>query len=95
MKNYNAFSAYASLAVIGLRMRQMKIWKTIEEHVQIHQKTIRHTPLEKLLDAFINILAGGRDGWFPRRPGRSCFFLKRSTRAVLCVRRGVLMAATA
>ena len=60
MKNYTAFSAYASLAVVGLRMRQMTIWKTIEEHVQIHQKTIRHTPLEKLLDAFINILAGGR-----------------------------------
>lgn len=59
MKNYSAFSAYASLAVVGLRMRQMKIWKTIEEHVEIPQKTIRHTPLDKLLDAFINILAGG------------------------------------
>jgi len=83
MKNYTAFSAYASLAVIGLRMRQMKIWKTIEEHVQIHQKTIRHTPLEKLLDAFINILTGGRglveintrlrpDGLLQRAFGRTC-----------------------
>jgi hypothetical protein len=37
----------------------MKIWETIEKHVQIRQKTIKHKPLDKLLDAFINILAGG------------------------------------
>jgi hypothetical protein len=37
----------------------MKIWEEIEERVQIKQKVIRHTPLEKLMDAFINILAGG------------------------------------
>ena len=60
MKNYSAFSAYASLALVGLRMRQMNIWKTIETHVEIPQKTIRHTPIDKLLDAFITILAGGR-----------------------------------
>lgn len=82
MKNYTAFSAYASLALVGLRMRQMKIWKTIEEHVEIPQKTIRHTPLEKLLDAFITILAGGQglveintrlrpDGLLQRAFGRS------------------------
>jgi hypothetical protein len=27
--------------------------------VQIRQKVIKHKPLDKLLDAFINILAGG------------------------------------
>lgn len=36
----------------------MKLFDTISEHVRIRQKTILHTPLEKLQDAFIAILAG-------------------------------------
>lgn len=59
MSKATRFSARASLAVIGRQMRQMKIWETIERHVQIEQKVIKHKPLDKLLDAFINILAGG------------------------------------
>lgn len=59
MGHYTRFSAQASLAAIGVRMRQMKVWQTVEEKVQIRQKTIRHRPLDKLLDAFVNILAGG------------------------------------
>ena len=53
-------SKRASLAAIGIQMRKWKIWETVGKHVRIRQKVIRHTPLEKLLDAFINILAGGR-----------------------------------
>lgn len=60
MSKHNKFSARASLAAIGVRMRQLGIWQVIEQHVQIHQKVIKHTPLNKLLDAFINILAGGQ-----------------------------------
>jgi len=41
-------------------MRRWRIWETVSEHVRIKQKVIRHTPLDKLLDAFINILAGGQ-----------------------------------
>lgn len=59
MGNYTRFSARASLVAVGRRMRQMKIWATIEEHVQVRQKVIKHEPLDKLLDAFINIVAGG------------------------------------
>jgi hypothetical protein len=40
-------------------MRQVGIWDVIEQQVDIEQKVIKHTPLDKLLDAFINILAGG------------------------------------
>jgi hypothetical protein len=53
------FSARASLVAIGLRMRQLGLWSVVATHVQIKQKVIRYTPLEKLLDCFINILAGG------------------------------------
>jgi hypothetical protein len=59
MSKYTRFSARASLAAVGLRMRQMKIWEEREKRVQINQKVIRHTPQEKLMDAFINVLAGG------------------------------------
>jgi hypothetical protein len=31
----------------------------VEGYVQIKQKVLRHTPLEKLKDCLINILAGG------------------------------------
>jgi hypothetical protein len=37
----------------------MGIWQTIEKNVQIKQKVIKYTPVEKLQDAFINIMAGG------------------------------------
>ena len=60
MEQYTGFSAHASLATIGLWMKQKEIWKTIEEQVTIQQKTIKHTPHDKLKDVFINILAGGR-----------------------------------
>jgi hypothetical protein len=46
--------------VVGLRMRAMGIWKVVEEKVQIKQKVIRYRPIDKLLDGFIMMLAGGR-----------------------------------
>jgi hypothetical protein len=54
------YSRRASLAAVGIQMRRWRIWETVGEHVRIKQKVIRHTPLDKLLDAFINILAGGQ-----------------------------------
>ncbi|SRR6266545_737259 len=59
MEQYTGFSAHASLATIGMWMKQKEIWEKIEEQVVIRQKTIKHTPHEKLKDVFINILAGG------------------------------------
>jgi hypothetical protein len=60
MGQYNRFSARASLAVVGAYMRQLKIWETVAEQVEIRQKQVKYLPLDKLLDAFINILAGGQ-----------------------------------
>lgn len=59
MKKYTRFSGYASLCVVGMHMRRLQIWERVAKHVHIRQKVIDHTPLDKLLDAFINILAGG------------------------------------
>lgn len=52
-------SPRASLAVIGQRFQQMGLWKLVEGSVQIQQKVLLHTPLEKLKDCLINMLAGG------------------------------------
>jgi len=60
MKQYTGYSARASLATIGLWINTKAIWKKIEKQVMIKQKTIKHTPHDKLKDVFINILAGGR-----------------------------------
>jgi hypothetical protein len=43
-----------------MNVQQMGIWEMIGQEVKIQQKTVIHTPLEKLQDAFINIMAGGQ-----------------------------------
>jgi hypothetical protein len=52
------FSACASLAAIGVQVRHLDLFGPIREGVQIAQKTVKHTPSDKLYDAFISLLAG-------------------------------------
>ena len=52
------YTPHATLAAIGIKIRSLKLFDTVQEHVFIKQKTIRHMPVEKLNDAFIAILAG-------------------------------------
>lgn len=52
------FSVTASLAGVGMYLRQLDLFGPIRETVTIAQKTIRHTPIDKLYDGFIAILAG-------------------------------------
>lgn len=59
MNHYTRFSARASLGAVGVYMRQQQMWSVIEQHVHIKQKVLKHKPTDKMLDAFISILAGG------------------------------------
>jgi len=52
------YTPRATLCALGVKVRSLKLFDTIAEHVRVRQKTIKHTPLEKLEDAFIAILAG-------------------------------------
>jgi hypothetical protein len=52
------FSPRAGLAAVGLRLRQVDLFGPIRSTVAIAQKTVRHTPAQKLYDAFIAVLAG-------------------------------------
>jgi len=52
------FSAQASLAGLGVLLRQCDVFEPIRARVHIAQKTVRHAPLDKLYDGFITILTG-------------------------------------
>ncbi len=54
-------TAHASLAVLGIKLRQLDLVGPIRDEVRVAQKTVRHTPGEKLYDAFIALLAGAQD----------------------------------
>ncbi len=54
----NHFTGCATLAAIGAKLQQLDFFSPIRKRVQIRQKTIKHTPLDKLMDAFISLLAG-------------------------------------
>lgn len=47
-----------TLCAIGSKASSLKLFETVAEHVRIRQKTVRHTPLEKLQEASIAILNG-------------------------------------
>ena len=52
------FTPCASLAALGCHLRQIKLFDPVRAGVRIAQKTITHSPTDKLYDAFITILAG-------------------------------------
>jgi hypothetical protein len=49
---------YASLAALGTLFQQRDLFGPVRQHVQIGQKTVKHTPTDKLYDALMAILAG-------------------------------------
>ncbi len=52
------FTGCATLAAIGIKLRELKVFQPIQQSVQIAQKTIKDSPIDKLYDAFISLLAG-------------------------------------
>lgn len=55
------YSPRVTLCAIGIKLRSSKFFDILAEYVKIKQKTIKHTPVEKLTDAFIAILAGAHN----------------------------------
>jgi hypothetical protein len=53
-------SPCASLAAIGAIIQQRHLFDAIRDQVQIAQKTVTHSPADKLYDAFIVMLAGAQ-----------------------------------
>src|SRR5579884_3484264 len=76
------FTGSATLAAIGIKLRELKVFQPIQQSVQIAQKTIKDSPSDKLYDALISLLAGAQglveintrlraDGALQRAFGRS------------------------
>src|SRR6266702_4936852 len=76
------FPGCATLAAIGIKLRELKVFQPIKQSVQIAQKTIKESPIDKLYDALISLLAGAHglveiktrlraDGALQRAFGRS------------------------
>jgi hypothetical protein len=60
MNKYTGYSSRASLGIVAKWIEKQKVWEKIETELKIKQKTIKHTPHDKLRDVFINMLAGGQ-----------------------------------
>jgi hypothetical protein len=41
-----------------VKLRQLDLFGTIRTEVEIRHKTVKNTPVDKLYDAFISLLAG-------------------------------------
>src|SRR5437660_10915310 len=57
-KQTKQFTGCASLAAMGVKLRQLDVFGPIRQTVRIGQKTVKHTPIDKLYDGFIAMLAG-------------------------------------
>ena len=57
-KTTRHFTPCASLAAIGVKLKQLDLFDPIRQQVRIAQKTVKHSPIDKLYDAFIAMLAG-------------------------------------
>ena len=57
-KTTSQFTACASLAAVGVKLQQLDLFGPIRKLVQISQKTVKDTSIEKLYDGFIAMLAG-------------------------------------
>lgn len=51
---------HATLVALGLKVQHLDLFRPIREQVHIKQKTVRYTPIDKLYDAWIAILAGAQ-----------------------------------
>jgi len=52
------YTPAASLAALGVKLQQIKLFEPIEQLVHIAQKTVKYRPIDKLSDSFIAMLAG-------------------------------------
>jgi Transposase DDE domain group 1 len=50
----------ATLAALGVTLRALDLFAPIRDRVQVPQKSVQYTPIEKLYDCFIGILAGAK-----------------------------------
>jgi hypothetical protein len=53
-------SGHASLCLLGVHVRRMNFFQPLEAHVQIEQKVLKYTPVQKLEMFLVGVLAGAK-----------------------------------
>jgi hypothetical protein len=53
-------SGHASLCLLGVHLRRMNFFQPLEAHVQIEQKVLKYTPVQKLEMFLVGVLAGAK-----------------------------------
>ena len=56
--DYTFNTHYAGLVAMATWIQEQEIWQAVADNVVIRQKTVKHRPIDKLLDVFIHILTG-------------------------------------
>lgn len=96
MNNHNAdtanchFTPRATLLALGVRIERLGILKTLDQHLNIQQKVITDSPLDKVTDALITILAGGEGLYEANKLVRSDRALQRSFGRERCAEQSVI-----
>ena len=54
------FSSHASLAALGRKVKKLKVFEPVVQQVKIAQKIVKYRPTDKLMDAWIALLAGAQ-----------------------------------
>jgi len=86
----STFSAHSTLAAIGIKATQIGLFVPVAERVKIAQKVIKYTPIEKLQDAYLNILAGGQGLVEINKRIRSDWGLQKAFGRVACAEQSVV-----
>src|SRR5438874_13262422 len=53
-------TAHASLCVLGVHLRRIHFFRPLEQRMQIHQKVLKYTPIQKVEMFFVGLLAGAK-----------------------------------
>ena len=84
------FTSRATLIGLGARLARLGIMETIEQQVKIKQKTVLDSPVEKMTDALITILAGGKGLVEANKRVRSDRALQRAFGRERCAEQSVI-----
>ena len=84
------FTPRATLLALGVRIEGLGILKTLGQHLNIQQKVIVDSPLDKVTDALITILAGGEGLYEANKLVRSDRGLQRAFGRERCAEQSVI-----
>jgi hypothetical protein len=52
------YTPRAGLCALGAQLQALRFFEPLERQVQVHQKVVKHRPIDKLKDGFIGVLGG-------------------------------------